>query len=398
MNSKQSKIYKYLIAPLQNDNKIIEKEDILKRKLEVEEPEFKKNIKKKSKEEEKLLDKKNKIIEYALQKKKLCRECKQEKSFFEFARGQGNFGLFDTCKACDKIRDVAYRENNKKNPKTPLEKKICNDCGDLLSYKLFSRDRKNLDGLNYKCKSCLNKNLRERRKSKKMGTKKIKKKCYVCDDILSSKSLQIIECIEREICGRCLNIELSMGGQIVFKSKNSAWSTDISHYHSRRRRKTFLDQHRTFEGCSFAGCKIQNPNALSSDHIIRSNKSFDISVNKPIEVIKKELEKCQTLCIYHHRLKTRDESESTSEKNITIQKKIVLDYKLKLEKCEICYLKVDENTICAFDMGNISFILIFKDHINPAIKLKAISQLVHTGCEIDILIEELKKTRMLCSK
>ena len=69
-----------------------------------------------------------------------------------------------------------------------------------------------------------------------------------------------------------------------------------------------------------------------------------------------------------------------------------------MEKCEICYLKVDENTICAFDMGNISFILIFKDHINPAIKLKAISQLVHTGCEIDILIEELKKTRMLCSK
>lgn len=64
-------------------------------------------------------------------------------------------------------------------------------------------------------------------------------------------------------------------------------------------------------GCSYEGCKIDNPIMIDFDHLDRSKKFMDIGQmvrrGVPLGKVKKEAEKCRLLCANHHRLHTAEQ-------------------------------------------------------------------------------------------
>ena len=185
-------------------------------------------------------------------------------------------------------------------------------------------------------------------------------------------------------------------------------------------------------------CGENNPNLLEFAHYDRNNKKINFSFNTSITLLQEELEKGRFLCMWCHRLETQKEvdqltlnhkmkrSYSLEEQNIKLDKKAKISNgplcngimrhssffrstttckkchsvnirqcrqnkqnyvnrcKLKIGKCEICNIKVEENTTCCFDF----------DHLDPNNKTKSVSQ---TDGLNNVKIE-ISKCRLLCCK
>lgn len=85
-----------------------------------------------------------------------------------------------------------------------------------------------------------------------------------------------------------------------------------------------------------------------------------------VPALEKELEKCQSLCCWHHRLKTKRERRTTT--NVTRVKRhaIINAEKLRRGKCLRCPRRVTLETCCAFDF----------DHSDRSTKVIDVSQLI----------------------
>lgn len=85
---------------------------------------------------------------------KQCKKCKKFISLFEYSLDRGKKdGRHSVCKDCK----LKYRKGFKINSIVPPigETKVCNQCNEEKSIKLFSARRSNIDGLAGECKECM---------------------------------------------------------------------------------------------------------------------------------------------------------------------------------------------------------------------------------------------------
>jgi hypothetical protein len=131
-----------------------------------------------------------------------------------------------------------------------MKTKICTTCNIEKSLDCFAKNPQKKDGLNYKCKECQNKYIKEHYKNNKQ---------YYVEKAKENKR----------------------------KTKSI-----ISNLKSNRKQ----------DGCSI--CGENHPATLDFHHKNKNDKSFTIGQNKKhygVETVKKELDKCIVLCSNCHR-------------------------------------------------------------------------------------------------
>lgn len=126
---------------------------------------------------------------------------------------------------------------------------------------------------------------------------------------------------------------------------------------------------------------------LEFDHVDPSKKSVQITKSVPSEWIK-EKDNLELRCGRCHRIKSRDqlEHDKNNNKNRANKKNKIFTHEVKkaIGGCQICNWKIeDKSKMCAA----LDF-----DHVTDD-KLKQVSDLYHNK---SLLIEEIKKTRILC--
>ncbi len=107
-----------------------------------------------------------------------------------------------------------------------------------------------------------------------------------------------------------------------------------------------------------------------------------------VPALEKELEKCQSLCCWHHRLKSDRERSTEKRKGRLKRRAIINTEKLRRGKCLRCPRRVTLETCCAFDF----------DHSDRSTKVIDVSQLIkRSQAFFDKHIDsELKACDMLC--
>lgn len=107
-----------------------------------------------------------------------------------------------------------------------------------------------------------------------------------------------------------------------------------------------------------------------------------------VPALERELEKCQSLCCWHHRLKSDRERVPVKQKSVLKRRAIINAEKLRRGKCLRCPRRVTLETCCAFDF----------DHSDRSKKVISLSRLVYRSqAFFDQHIEsELKACDILC--
>ena len=134
---------------------------------------------------------------------------------------------------------------------------------------------------------------------------------------------------------------------------------------------------------------------IETDHIDPSTKVkgcsyyFWWTYNGGVKALKQELLKCQPLCRFCHRLKTKNERQATKSKNVIAKRKIIDKEKLKRGKCLHCERVVTPDTVCGFDF----------DHRLARHKAFSISQMVCLKTKVfhSKITKEMKKCDLLCA-
>ena len=97
--------------------------------------------------------------------RKRCNCCGKVRSVSSFSKKSSNVdGLECICRTCYAVREQKRRKklSQRKRINVPKEK-VCPRCGVLRSSSDYYRDRTNLDGLHYRCKTCHNAKIRAQR-------------------------------------------------------------------------------------------------------------------------------------------------------------------------------------------------------------------------------------------
>jgi len=79
----------------------------------------------------------------------------------------------------------------------------------------------------------------------------------------------------------------------------------------------FLSRYKKLVGCAFCGYK-EHSVALHFDHVDPKEKSFTISQgykSKGMDILKKEVRKCQVLCANCHAVKTNENGDNRNAQN-----------------------------------------------------------------------------------
>jgi hypothetical protein len=107
-----------------------------------------------------------------------------------------------------------------------------------------------------------------------------------------------------------------------------------------------------------------------------------------VPALERELKKCQSLCCWCHRLKTKRERGTQKQKSKLERRAIINAEKLRRGKCLRCPRLVTLETCCAFDF----------DHRDETTKVISVSQLVYRSqAFFDKHIDsELKACDILC--
>lgn len=107
-----------------------------------------------------------------------------------------------------------------------------------------------------------------------------------------------------------------------------------------------------------------------------------------VPALEKEVEKCQSLCRWCHRLKS-DRERGTQKKKIRLKRRAIINAeKMRRGKCLRCPRHVTLETCCGFDF----------DHLDETTKVISVSQLVYRSqAFFDQHIDsEIKKCDLLC--
>ena len=139
-------------------------------------------------------------------------------------------------------------------------------------------------------------------------------------------------------------------------------------------------------------CGESDPQLIEADHL--RDKVNDCSDNRywsnhgGVPALTSELTKCQSLCRWCHRLKTKRERGTTKKKCVLKHSAIVNAEKLRRGKCLRCPRRVTLETCCAFDF----------DHRDASTKVIRLANLIKKSkAFFDQHIDsELKACDLLC--
>ena len=110
--------------------------------------------------------------------------------------------------------------------------------------------------------------------------------------------------------------------------------------------------------------------------------------NGGVEAMAEEAKKCQALCIFHHRIKTKEERRDQTRKNVVEKRARINEKKRERGECLKCEMKCVEGNEFLFDL----------DHRDPEKKTIRVSQLVDKswGYFNKQLPAEMAKCDLLC--
>jgi hypothetical protein len=174
-------------------------------------------------------------------------------------------------------------------------------------------------------------------------------------------------------------------------------------------------------GCSIETCTEQH--VLEFDHLKDGDKSFLINSRgyqhlhvksktekQAIDELHAEIEKCQIMCRFHHRIKSQKQRYEYGQRNRLAEdagtkkqqtrrrserkrhenrRQYVINIKIALGCCAnvSCDKRVTRENVFGFDF----------DHINRSEKYKCIGVLVGKGASIEVIDAEISKCNLLCA-
>jgi len=139
-------------------------------------------------------------------------------------------------------------------------------------------------------------------------------------------------------------------------------------------------------------CGENDPQLIEADHLRdKVHKCSDASYwacHGGVTALEKELKKCQSLCCWCHRLKTKRERGTQRQKSRLKRRAIINTEKMRRGKCLRCPRRVTLETCCAFDF----------DHRDASTKVIRLSRIVYRSQSFfdQHIKSELKACDLLC--
>ena len=278
--------------------------------------------------------------------------------------------------------------------------KLCTKCKKNKDETCFGKDARNKkDGLQAWCKECVSEYDKERvikRKKKRMeetlpeGMKRCANSC--CHKILPLSEFQSTTArrtTPTAWCNNCKAIQKKTEkNPTTAKGKCREWWQNW--------KKTHPCEHEG--GCEYP----EDWRLIQADHIEPKAKKRKRtgekghglsdypwwSCNGGVEAMKKEAKKCQALCIFHHRIKSKEERRDETRKSKVEKRAIINEKKRERGECLKCEMKCVEGKEFLFDL----------DHRDEEEKIIRVSQLVSKSWDYfnTQLPLEMAKCDLLC--
>jgi len=261
--------------------------------------------------------------------------------------------------------------------------KYCTKCKEIKDTSCFSKNAQLLDGFQAFCKQCCNR-YREKYKAAIpiLPTNGILK-CTCC------RVEKPIDCFNKSVTAKTGHSTICRDCCIKFsKKRNEEYVKQhgISEYSQNRKdRVMWIRAIKANKPCADCGV-VYEPKCMDYDHLRDKIKPVSRMIldNTSKEVILKEIEKCELVCLLCHnkrtymRQKRRDKSLYTN----TVNRNFEIIKEAKQTPCAYCGVQREEY--------NMQF-----DHIDSKTKFKDICQLKNYKTEI--LLKELEKCQVICA-
>ena len=278
--------------------------------------------------------------------------------------------------------------------------KLCTKCKKNKDETCFSKDAAHKkDGLKSRCKECKSKYDKERATKRKKKRKEETlpegmKRCAKpsCNRILPLSEFESTTARRAEPTAHCNNCRAL--NKKTHQNPTTANGKCREWWH--KWKQTHACEH---EG----GCECpEDWRLIQADHIEPKAKKRKRtgekghgladymwwSCNGGIEAMEEEAKKCQALCIYHHRIKTKKERRDLTRKNKVDKRARINQKKRERGGCLKCEMKCVEGNEFLFDL----------DHRDPEEKTIQVSQLVYKSWDYfnKQLPLEMAKCDLLC--
>ena len=256
--------------------------------------------------------------------------------------------------------------------------KVCTKCKKNKDETCFGKCAAKKDGLTCWCKECVSKykkelaikrNMKRKEETLPYGMKRCANTC--CNKILPLSEFESNTARRTTLTTWCTNCKASKKkseeNPTTAKGKCKEWWQNW--------KKTHPCEHEG--GCEYP----EDWRVIQADHIepkAKKRKRTGESghsladyawwaCNGGVEAMKEEAKKCQAMCIFHHKIKTKDERGDLTQKSIIEKRAIVNEKKRERGECLTCEMKCVEGNEFLFDL----------DHRDPEKKTINVSQLVH---------------------
>jgi hypothetical protein len=305
-----------------------------------------------------------------------CNECKGLDNFNKNKRTKSGYDAY--CKTCKKRKRLEREERYAKKRKIITEK-VCKTCGETKLVSEFPRNNKTLDGYNLHCKVC---------KSDK-ASKRAKRYVEDIHDTIDSSIFKL--------CGDCgKSKQLSEFTRKIYKKTGYGpycKQCDCKRVLKHCKMKKYMVQ-RYLQKHTCIDCGESNWKLLENDHVNDDKYTFSsgyscrtVSKLPTFTKIKAELEKCEVVCIWCHRIRTHSRFKGYKKCSALRQRKTFINQaKLAIGKCAHCSEVVHPSETYLFDWNH-------KDPSNKTINIS--SMMTHSLKEIE---HEIHKCNLLCCK